>query len=96
MKKIDFGKQAKDLSLNRVIKVKNTGKGALNIESVTPSCGCTTVDFPKSIAPGKEGSIKVRLNTGTSPGVHTKTVTIKTNDPAEPTVIVELVVDVKA
>lgn len=39
-------------------KIKNTGTEPLLLTAVTPSCGCTTVDWPKSpIAPGSESSI---------------------------------------
>lgn len=95
LKKIDFGRQPKDKSLNRSIVIKNTGKADLHIESVQPSCGCTTVDFPKVIVPGRSGSIKVKVDTGQSAGQHSKSVTIKSNDPAQPTVQVELVYTVK-
>jgi hypothetical protein len=53
------------------------------------------VDFPKVLQPGKAGTIKVKVDTGKSPGEHTKSVTIKSNDPTEPNVIVQLVFDVK-
>jgi hypothetical protein len=36
-KKVDFGKVAPEKSITREIAVKNVGKAALNIESVTPS-----------------------------------------------------------
>jgi uncharacterized protein DUF1573 len=54
------------------------------------------VDFPKSLAPGKAGSVKVKVDTGASPGEHTKSVTIKSNDPNQPSVLVELVFNVKS
>ncbi|HXG91782.1 MAG TPA: hypothetical protein VNN73_05350 [Blastocatellia bacterium] len=53
------------------------------------------MDFPKVLRPGGSGSIKVKVETGKSPGPHTKSVTIKTNDPEEPSVIVHLKFDVK-
>jgi hypothetical protein len=49
------------------------------------------VDFPKVLSPGKAGTIKVKVDTGKSPGEHVKSVTIKTNDPVTPNVVVELV-----
>ena len=53
------------------------------------------MDFPKVLLPGKAGSIKVKVETGKSPGPHTKAVTIKSNDPAEPSIKVQLTFDVK-
>jgi hypothetical protein len=88
-KKVDFGKVAPEKNISREIVVKNVGKAALNIESVAPSCGCTTVDFPKVIQPGKSGKIKLKVDTGKGSGPRTKTVVINSNDPQEKVVTVE-------
>lgn len=88
-KKVDFGKVKEDKKIVRELVVKNVGKSVLNIDSVNPSCGCTTVDFPKTIQPGKSGKIKLQVDTGKGSGVRTKTVTINSNDPQEKTVTVE-------
>jgi hypothetical protein len=88
-KKIDFGKVQPDKKIVREFVVKNVGKSVLNIASVAPSCGCTTVDFPKTIAAGKSGKIKLQVETGQGSGVRTKTVTINSDDPQEKTVTVE-------
>jgi hypothetical protein len=88
-KKIDFGTVKPDKKIVRDFVVKNVGKSVLNIESVAPSCGCTTVDFPKAIQPGKSGKIKLQVDTGKGSGVRTKTVTINSNDPQEKVVTVE-------
>lgn len=88
-KKVDFGSVKQDITINRSISLKNTGKGELRIESVTPSCGCTAVDFDKIIAPGKAGAIKFKVDTGKGVGPRTKTITIKSNDPEQPTITYE-------
>jgi hypothetical protein len=88
-KKVDFGKVKEDKKIVRELVVKNVGKSVLNIDSVNPSCGCTTVDFPKAIQPGKSGKIKLQVDTGKGSGVRTKTVTINSNDPQEKAVTVE-------
>jgi len=53
------------------------------------------VDFPKVLRPGQVGKIKVKVETGKSPGEHQKSVTIKSNDPTEPSRIVKFAFDVK-
>jgi hypothetical protein len=88
-RKVDFGAVKEDKKITRELVVKNVGKSVLNIESVNPSCGCTTVDFPKAIQPGKSGKIKLQVDTGKGSGVRSKTVTINSNDPQEKTVTVE-------
>ena len=53
------------------------------------------MDFPKVLRPGQVGKIKVKVDTGKSPGPHTKSVTIKSNDPSDPSHIVQFAFDVK-
>ena len=53
------------------------------------------MDFPKVLSPGKAGSIKVKVDTGTAPGEHSKSVTIKSNDPLQPSVKVEFMFTTK-
>ena len=53
------------------------------------------MDFPKVLRPGQAGTIKVKVETGKSPGPHTKTVTIKSNDPNDPSHLVHFSYDVK-
>jgi hypothetical protein len=94
--KINFGNQPSGKTIVRTITLKNGGKAPLKIDAVEPSCGCTTVDFPKLIAPGKAGGIKIKVDTGTAPGEHTKSLTIKSNDPAQPSAKVEFLFTTKA
>lgn len=95
LNRIDFGKQPQQRSLTRTVLIKNVGKSELHISDVQPSCGCTAVDFPRVVKPGRVGKINVKLDTGSSPGEHVKTVTIRSNDPERPSVVVDLVVNVK-
>jgi hypothetical protein len=53
------------------------------------------VDFPKVLQPGKVGTIRIKVETGKAPGPHTKSVTIRTNDPGEPSHVVQFKFDVK-
>ena len=53
------------------------------------------MDFPKVLPPGKAGTIKVKVETGKVEGPHKKSVTIKSNDPAKPSVKVDLTYIVK-
>lgn len=69
--------------------IKNTGDEPLLITGVHTTCGCTIVDYDKSIAPGATGKVKARIKTkelGT--GRQSKTLTVNTNAPnAERTVL---------
>ena len=53
------------------------------------------MDFPKVLQPGKAGTIRVKVETGQTPGVHVKSVTIKSNDPEAPSYVVQFSFDVK-
>ena len=53
------------------------------------------MDFPKVLRPGQAGAIKVKVDTGKAPGVHTKSVTIKSNDPTNPSTTLQFEFDVK-
>jgi len=54
------------------------------------------VDFPKVLRPGQAGKIKIKVETGKAPGEHVKSVTIRTNDPNDPSHLLQFVFDVKA
>jgi hypothetical protein len=54
------------------------------------------VDFPKVLRPGQAGSIKVKVETGKGAGERVKSVTIKSNDPDDPSHIVQFAFEVKA
>jgi hypothetical protein len=81
-----FGAVKPGTPLTHSFKLKNTGDADLEIKSVAPGCGCTTSDFDKVIAPGKEGKITLEIkNTEHYKGEITKNATVTTNDPERPT-----------
>lgn len=53
------------------------------------------MDFPKVLRPGKAGIIKVKVDTNNSPGEKTKSITIKSNDPEQPSYLVNIKLVVK-
>lgn len=84
----DFGKVNEGEKVVHVYEVKNTGKANLLIQSVRPSCGCTTPKYDKQpIRPGKKGSIEVVFNTKGRPGKQHKTVLVVTNTEPPNTVL---------
>ncbi len=61
-------------------KFKNTGDKPLIIESVSPSCGCTVADYPKTpIAPGAEAEITGSFDSKGRIGMQHKTIYVMTN-----------------
>ncbi|MEE8170543.1 MAG: DUF1573 domain-containing protein, partial [Phycisphaerae bacterium] len=60
----------------------NPGVEPLTINSVRPSCGCTTAgSWDRRVAPGESGRIPIRLKTARFGGKIAKTVTVTTNVP---------------
>jgi hypothetical protein len=86
-----FGTVKPGTPLKFTFRVKNRGNADLEIMSVSPSCGCTTSNFDKTIAPGKTGSITLAVEkTDSYNGEIVKTATVKTNDPDRPSLTLTL------
>jgi hypothetical protein len=77
-----FGAVKPGTPLSYTFKIKNEGTSDLQIQSVQPSCGCTTSNFDKVVAPGKTGGITLAIEkTEGYKGEITKTASVTTNDP---------------
>jgi uncharacterized cupredoxin-like copper-binding protein len=81
----DFGTVKEGQVVDYTFKFKNTGKGVLVVKNVSTSCGCTVALISsKKIEPGKEGTIRVELDTKEREGKLNRNITIQSNDPKEP------------
>ncbi len=88
----DFGEATDgDLVIHK-FPFKNTGKSDLVIRKVKASCGCTaTLVGDKVIKKGKESYIEAKFNTrGRGGHKQYKTITVITNDPEHPQIILRL------
>lgn len=85
-------------STQAVFSFANTGTEPLTITGVQTSCGCTVVsDWRQMIPPGGKGVIKADFNSaGRSPGMQTKTVTVRSTAKARPAVILSFSVEIIA
>jgi len=93
----DFGVVSPETSSLCEFKFKNTGTGVLRIGEVTKDCGCTTFALDRAeYAPGQIGSVRVKYLSDTQLGPVTKQLTVPTNDPANPEVILALKATVMA
>jgi hypothetical protein len=69
---------------------ENVGKSDLIIRKIKPSCGCTASHSGSNVvAPGKKSYILAEFNTGGRSGRQGKNITVVTNDPANPMVILK-------
>jgi hypothetical protein len=89
--KHDFGQVTEGGKLTHVFKVRNVGAGALHIDQVRTSCGCTAAVLKnKEIAPGGEGQIEVTFDTNHRSGDQSKTIVVTSDDPVKPSVNLEI------
>lgn len=92
---IDVGSIPRGESIQADFLIKNEGTATLEITSARPSCGCTVADYDRLIEPGKSGKIHAVIDTTSMLGASGKTVTVTTNDPANPRFQLTIQSDVK-
>jgi hypothetical protein len=72
-------------------RYENKGTKTINFKNVRSSCGCTVASLKKNdVAPGEKGEITATFNMGGRTGVQQKAVTVETDDPAQPTLNLQL------
>jgi hypothetical protein len=70
---------------------QNAGKQPVHFKSVKASCGCTTAQTQKDeVPPGEKGEITATFNIGDRTGTQVKTVTVESDDPANPKTVLTL------
>jgi hypothetical protein len=71
-------------------EIRNEGEADLVIREVQAACGCTVASFDPRIPPEGSGSVRARLDTATLAGPVAKTITVLSNDPAIPRLVLTL------
>ncbi|MEA3445228.1 MAG: DUF1573 domain-containing protein [Bacteroidota bacterium] len=90
-KNFNFGTLNQGESASHYFKFKNTGKSDLIIRKTKASCGCTVVNpEDKVIAPGESSKFNVKFNSRGKKGKQNKTITVITNDPVNPSVMLKV------
>jgi len=98
---LDFGDVVNGEIISRDLSVHNTGTADLLVESIITSCACTqaTVD-PMNIGANESGTLHIEFDSGfhgpdlTGPLI--RQVFINSNDPLQPELQVEFVVNLEA
>ncbi|MHC4067825.1 MAG: DUF1573 domain-containing protein, partial [Planctomycetota bacterium] len=94
---VDLGLIREGKKADAVFLLENHGDADLIISKVKGSCGCTTVKLTeeeKVIPPGGSQKVVTTFNSRNRPGKQTKSVTVYSNDPAEPRLPLKLTVEV--
>ena len=94
----DFGRTLPQKAVTREFSIRNFGDQDLVIENVSTSCGCTVADTlaKKVVKPGGSQPLRVTLTTPAGPGPITKSVVVRSNDPARPLLEIKLKTTVAA
>lgn len=80
--------QPTEAEVSAVYAFTNQGASPVSIVSIKSSCGCTTAALEKrTYAPGESGEIVASLKIGSRQGVQKNTITVSTDDGAEPVVL---------
>jgi hypothetical protein len=83
----DFGEIQQSIPQTFSFEFTNTGSEPIVIQSVQPSCGCTTPGWTKEpVEPGKKGYIQATYN-AVSVGPFSKSLKVIYNGNSEPTVL---------
>ncbi len=91
----DFGKIPENKIFEYSFKFINEGDAALEIKDTESSCGCTEVKVDNNIIEaGKSGEIKATLNPIGKRGKIKKTISVMTNDAANPKITLTLIAEV--
>jgi Protein of unknown function (DUF1573) len=86
-----FGDIYKGETISQIFVVRNEGNADLLIKDFVGACGCEVLGVDRLIAPGKEGSARIEINTASQPGGELfKIALLHTNDPERPTITLTL------
>jgi len=87
----DFGSLRPERVVEKEFVLRNNGRADLVIESLVSSCGCTAaLTDAKVVKAGHGTPLRVRLTVPDEAGRLTKSILVKSNDPAQPTVEVKV------
>lgn len=76
----NFGRILQGEQVSTVFRFTNIGQSDLILQRVETSCGCTVPEYNREpVAPGKQGSIRVRFDSDGKEGTQYKTVKVISN-----------------
>ncbi len=94
--KYNFGIVKEGKVVEYTFNFENSGNSTLKIKDIKTSCGCTAALVSSEVLkPGEQGTIKVELDTSNRKGKMSRTITIKSNDPKDPTKILTIYADIQ-
>jgi hypothetical protein len=86
-----FGELNNTKDVEHTYILKNEGDLSLEIRQVRPSCGCTVASISqKTIPPGGQAEVSARLSLRGRQGPQHKTISVESNDPKQPMLVLNL------
>jgi hypothetical protein len=92
---LDAGAVARGEQVTAEFFLENRGEGVLEIKRVEPACGCTVASFDRTIEPGASGKVRAVVDTTDFAGPIAKSITVLSNDPSTPRLVLTVKVDVR-
>ena len=93
----DFGASSEGASITGKFSFRNTGDGVLKVQKPDPSCGCTVAQVqPDTLNPGAKGELVFTLDLTNVRGAVEKHITVPSNDPAFPELLLTIKGQAKA
>ena len=87
----NFGEMDSSKDVVHTFVLKNEGDLSLEIRNVRPSCGCTVANISQNtIPPGGQAEVTTRLSLRGRHGEQHKTISVESNDPKQPTLVLSL------
>ncbi len=87
----NFGKIKQGESIDHDFVFSNTGESDLIIRRIRSGCGCTAIEPQKTLLkPGETSSIKTVFNSGGFSGRQSKGITVISNDPFSPNIVLRV------
>lgn len=89
--RVQLGEVTKGSKVTHVFKLENRSRAPLNIKDVSASCDCTTAPLAaKTLAPGATLELPVTFDSAKFEGPVEKTITVSSEDPVRPVLVLEL------
>lgn len=86
-----FGTRDSSETVEHSFELKNTGTSDLTITAIRPACGCTATELTRpTIPPGETAKISTKLTLAGRSGEARKTISVESNDPANPTIVLAM------
>ncbi len=92
----DFGKVVVGDTVRYTFNFINKGNAILKIRDIKTSCGCTAALVSnEKVEPGKKGTLDVALDTSHRSGKMSRRITVYSNDPTNPDMVLTIFADVQ-